>query len=80
MINTRIHDNRPRKNRKNRQHMRGYYSSLDVLNTLIEIGAERNAVNDAIMDAMRNGAGNTVSWHNVTFEYQGQGDWLKPMI
>lgn len=80
MINTRIHDNRKRTNRRNKAHMHGYYSSLDALNTLLECGADRDAVNSAIIRAMNDGAGNKIAFNGVTFEYQGNGNWLKPMI
>lgn len=80
VINTRIHDNRKRGNRRNKAHMHGYYSNLDVLNTLIECGADRDAVNRNIIDAITDGAGNAVAYENVTFVYQGEGCWLRPMI
>ena len=80
MINTRLNDNRPRTNRINRWKKHGYYSSVDVLNTLIECGADRDAVNRNIIDAMNDGAGNKVAYQNVTFQYEGNGYWLRPMI
>lgn len=79
MINTRLNDNRPRTNRINRWKLHGYYSSLDVLNTLIECGANRENVLSDIADTMRNGAGNKVAYRNVTFVYEGNGYWLRPM-
>jgi hypothetical protein len=80
MSGTRINDNRTRANRINRWKKHGYFSSLDVLNTLIECGADRDAVNQSIIDAMNDGAGNKVAFRGVTFQYEGNGYWLRPIL
>jgi hypothetical protein len=79
VINTRVHDNRKRANRKSRWVMHGYYSSLNVLNEFIEHGANRETILAAITTAMEHGPGNKVAYSGAPFVYQGQGYWLRPL-